>query len=275
MKIAVIGDIGVDYYENLNILRPGGIAFNFAYSLVKSDKNIKVSIIAPRGSDTNSKKLLKIIKNLKINYSHIKEIKGTIPKQNIFLEKNGERKFTGYDAGVLKKWKLSQNDIDFICKHDALFVPLSDGMEHIFEKIKRLKCDIVKAVDFSQDYEFADFDKKDNIITKNAIYFDVIFVGGKKKHQKMVRTLSKKYVEKIFVLTLGKGGSQAFYQDEEYYEPAKKVKVVDATGAGDAFQAGFLYSWLSKQNVKTALKVGTKTASAIIKHVGSTPLILK
>lgn len=275
MKIACVGDVGVDYYENLKLLKPGGIAFNFACNLVKSSKKNKVSIVALLGDDIFTQKLLQIIKELKINFSHIKIMHGNSPKQNIFLKENGERKFTGYNPGVLTKWKLQKTGVDFICKHDAVFVPLSDGIEHIFNAVKKIKGPI-KVVDFSQDYEFADFSKQNNIITKNIKYFDIIFIGGSGKYLKMVEKLAKNNFEKVIVLTLGFKGSISFYQGKIYIQKAMKVrKIVDTTGCGDAFQAGFLASWIEKKDIKTALLKGTKRAASIIKYVGSTPLTLK
>lgn len=273
MKIAVVGDIGIDYYENPNLLKPGGIAFNFAYN-VKMSGVKNVSLVGVLGSDKYSQKLLSLAKKMRFNTSNVQTIKGDCPKQNIYLGKGGERKFTGYNAGVLVKWKPRMKDLDSIKKHDAVFVPLSDGMEQIFNTVKKLKKPL-KAVDFSQDSEFADFDKEENVITKNAKHFDTIFVGGKKKHQKMIKLLARKYPEKIFVLTLGKDGSISYYQGIKSFQPAKKInKVIDTTGCGDAFQAGFLSTWLTTKNINKSLTKGTQRAASVIRHAGSTPLTI-
>jgi sugar/nucleoside kinase (ribokinase family) len=152
----------------------------------------------------------------------------------------------------------------------VVYVPLSDGMEQIFNTVKKLK-GLIKAVDFSQDYEFADLDNKENIITRNSKYFDLIFAGGKKKHKKMIKNLAGKYPERVFVLTLGRNGSISFHNNKEFFEPAKNVKVVDTTGAGDAFQASFLSTWIRTKNIKESLKIGTLYASKIIQTVRSTP----
>src|SRR3972149_10290958 len=104
LKIAVVGDVGIDYYENLDLQKPGGIAFNFAYNLTQCGIK-KVALVSVLGSDENSDELLKLIEHINIDSTHIQKFAGSPPKQNISL-KNGERKFTGYSPGVLKKWKL-------------------------------------------------------------------------------------------------------------------------------------------------------------------------
>lgn len=268
MKIAVVGDVGIDFYKNLDVYKPGGIAFNVAYHLIQANND--VSLIGILGTDQSSSKLKILLNQLKINIKHLQRKVGEAPLQQILL-KNGERKFVGYTPGVLNKWRLRKMDLPFIQSHDALFVPINDGMESIFNAVKKIRGPI-KAADFSQDYNRADFDKKDNIITKNIKYFDVIFVGGMKKHQKMISNLSKKYPEKVIVLTLGKSGSKAFYKNRVYSQQAKKLTVVDATGAGDAFQATFLSTWILEQNIIQGMKNGTNQASLVIKHVGSTNL---
>lgn len=272
MKTSVLGDIGVDYYENLKILKPGGIAFNFAFHLKKSGVE-HVTLMSIIGKDIYAKKLINVLKKTKIDTSWIQKASGDTPMQNISLA-NGERKFTGYNPGVLKKWKLRKKDLYSLASHDALFVPLSDGMKHIFDEVKKLTGPI-KAVDFSQDSEYADFDKKENVITKNSKYFDVVFVGGKKKHENIIAKLSKEYPQKVFVLTLGKLGSLAYYMNKKYIHSAQRVKIVDTTGAGDSFQAAFFATWIKTKDVKKSLHIATKNSSKVINHLGSTNLILE
>ena len=132
MKIAVVGDVGVDYYKNLDLVKPGGIAFNFAYGLISSGQK-SVSLVSAIGNDRYSKELLVLIKKLKIKIDHMQKLVGNTPKQDIILL-NGERKFIGYDPGILKKWKLKDEDLKFLKRQNAIFVPLSDGMENIFGK---------------------------------------------------------------------------------------------------------------------------------------------
>lgn len=271
MKIAVVGDFGIDNYTNLSISKPGGIAFNVAYNLTQADKSLSVSLISIIGNDSLSTKLKNIAKSARLNTSHLKIENGKSPTQKIEL-KNGERKFTGYDPGILTKWKLSKSDIEFICKHDVVYVPLSDGMESIFENIEKLNCKIIKVADFSQDYEFADFDNKENVITKNAKYFSIVFIGGNLKHKALIKKLSQMHKQVLFVLTLGSKGSIAFKEEKEYRQSSFKLKVVDTTGCGDAFQAAFLANYLRGRSILLALKNATKKSATIIGFVGSTTL---
>ena len=53
--------------------------------------------------------------------------------------------------------------------------------------------------------------------------------------------------------------------------PAERVDVVDTTGAGDAFAAGFLASWLLHPEPETALAAGNRLAARAVARVGARP----
>lgn len=268
MRIASIGDTGIDQYLNLGLRKPGGIAFNFAVHVLDAGEN--ASLVSVVGNDKDGEELLSLVEKLKLNTGHFARIVGKTPWQKIILEKTVERKFVGYRQGVLRNWQLSQENLSFIAKHDAVFVPLSDGMEHVFSSVVDLKTDAVKIVDFSQDYEFADFDKKDNVITKYCQYFDVNFVGATEKQLPLLKSLSKKYPEKVFVLTLGKKGSVGFLDGKKFLQPAKNVKhPVDTTGCGDAFQAGFSVNYLKTRNLPFSLQFAAEQAALVTQYLGS------
>ena len=71
------------------------------------------------------------------------------------------------------------------------------------------------------------------------------------------------------VITLGEMGSKAITKDKEYYQPAFKVKVVDTTGAGDAFSAGFIYGLMKNLPLDLCLKIGNYIASYNIQYYGA------
>jgi ribokinase len=56
---------------------------------------------------------------------------------------------------------------------------------------------------------------------------------------------------------------------EKYLVKPFKVKVVDTTGAGDAFDAGFLYGLLSGKNLCECAKTGNFIASGCIMSMGA------
>jgi sugar/nucleoside kinase (ribokinase family) len=52
-------------------------------------------------------------------------------------------------------------------------------------------------------------------------------------------------------------------------QSARDVPVIDATGAGDSFLAGFLVRYLKTKDVQGSLAAGTSLASKVIQKVGA------
>ena len=82
----------------------------------------------------------------------------------------------------------------------------------------------------------------------------------------------------IIIVKLGKEGCIVNYLDENAKEnvfrvKAEKVKVVDTTGAGDAFDAAFCYKFLKCGDVKKSAKFANSLASLVIAEYGARPKI--
>jgi sugar/nucleoside kinase (ribokinase family) len=71
------------------------------------------------------------------------------------------------------------------------------------------------------------------------------------------------------VVTQGSKGCMAIHGNRVYQQKAFKTRVVDTTGAGDAFTAGFIHSMLRKDSMEYALKFASVCASLNIKSVGA------
>jgi sugar/nucleoside kinase (ribokinase family) len=73
------------------------------------------------------------------------------------------------------------------------------------------------------------------------------------------------------VVKLGSGGARWSRDGEAVTVPALSVPVVDTTGAGDAFAAGFLPTYLDGGGPAAALRDGVKTAAQAVSHPGARP----
>ena len=79
-----------------------------------------------------------------------------------------------------------------------------------------------------------------------------------------------KSLNKTLVITRSDKGSIAINQNEIVEcESQKDLKIVDLTGAGDLFAAGFLHGYINKMEIKQSLKKGTEMASKIIQKIGA------
>ncbi|MBC9227660.1 hypothetical protein GL325_15135 [Aeromicrobium sp. 636] len=73
------------------------------------------------------------------------------------------------------------------------------------------------------------------------------------------------------VVTLGSMGAAYVAGDIREQVASPRIQVVDTTGAGDAFTAGFLASWVSQREPRTALQGGIGAASRCVQQRGARP----
>ena len=79
-----------------------------------------------------------------------------------------------------------------------------------------------------------------------------------------------KQTGKIIIVTRGEKGSVAIFNNEVYEcESKKNLKILDLTGAGDLFAAGFLHGHINELTFKESLEKGTELSSKIIQSIGA------
>jgi fructokinase len=79
-----------------------------------------------------------------------------------------------------------------------------------------------------------------------------------------------KNIKKLIIITRSENGSVAVLNNEiTNCESIKVEKVLDLTGAGDLFAAGFLKEYLDKSNIKKCLQTGSNLAAKIIQKIGA------
>jgi sugar/nucleoside kinase (ribokinase family) len=78
----------------------------------------------------------------------------------------------------------------------------------------------------------------------------------------------------LAVVTRSEQGAMAVTRGETVAVPAYPVqRVVDTTGAGDLFAAGFLFGYTNDKDLRTSLRLGALAAAEVISHVGPRPLV--
>ena len=79
-----------------------------------------------------------------------------------------------------------------------------------------------------------------------------------------------KQLNKLVVITRGEKGAVAIDGEEIFESKVKKnLKIVDLTGAGDLFAAGYLHGFLNNLSINECLEKGTELSSKIIQKIGA------
>ena len=121
--------------------------------------------------------------------------------------------------------------------------------------VDRHKKDFLDLVQNKLDITFANEQEILELI--DAKNFDDVISFGKKLNKTLVITRSDK-------------GSVAINQGEvAECKSHTNLKIIDLTGAGDLFAAGFLHGHINKMSIKESLAKGTEMASKIIQQIGA------
>ena len=79
-----------------------------------------------------------------------------------------------------------------------------------------------------------------------------------------------KQLKKLVVITRGEKGAIAVHGEEIIETDIQKnLKILDLTGAGDLFAAGFLHGYINKLSIEESLKKGTEMSSKVIQQIGA------
>ena len=239
MKVVCVGDIGVDQYLPSREQRFGGITANFARQAREEfPVDDEIHIVSCIGSDDGADLVRSSLVGAEID-CHISAIPGDTPTQLIELQADGERNFIRYDPGVLNDFEFNWEQREIIARSSLLVAPVFVQIVDLFHELLAIETDGLIAIDFADFREHPDFDLLEKSIDKVDIGFFGLSVDDTAVIDR-IALLAARHA-RLFVVTLGADGSRVFHGNQEYRCDAVPVeKVVDTTGAGDAYAAGFL-----------------------------------
>lgn len=267
MKVVCVGDCGVDHYLPSGERRFGGITANFARHARKEfPADDEVHIVSCIGDDDGADLVRSSLATTGIN-CHISMIPGTTPTQYIELEADGEKNFVRYDAGVLNDFVFSQAQRDIIASSGLLVAPVFLQIVDLFSELLSIETSGLTAIDFADFLQHPDFALLEENIDKVDIGIFGLSVDDTAAMER-IASLAARH-DKLFVITLGANGSRVFHGTRQVQCDAVPVEeVVDTTGAGDAFAAGFLARYCHGAGVDTSMQHGAELAATVIAKLG-------
>jgi len=268
MKVVCVGDCGVDHYLPSDELRFGGITANFArHARREFQADDDIHVVTCLGDDDGARLVRASLANTGID-CHISTISGTTSTQYIELEADGEKNFVRYEAGVLNDFHFNNKQREIIARSQLLVAPIYVQILDLFAELLAIETNGLTAIDFADFRQHPDFALLENNMNK----VDIGFFGLSVDDVAMVEQLASLAAQhnKLFITTLGANGSYAFHGSRLFQCDAVPVeKVIDTTGAGDAFAAGFLSRYCHGASVDTSMKYGARLAAANVGKLGS------
>ena len=197
---------------------------------------------------------------------------------NILVSPDGERTMATH-IGIgsqLQPDEVSENILDNI---DHIYMESYLWDHELTKKTLKKFGDIAKSKNTEISLSLSDpfcvdrhRDELNNFVKENVdlvfCNFDEAKMFSQSETMADVSSFFNDYGKKI-VMTSGAEGAYFFYNDDVSHQPSKKIEnVIDTTGAGDNFAAGFLDFYLSGKSIDEALINGNTRAVEVIQQLG-------
>lgn len=256
----------------------GGMALNTAASVAKIGK-VPVGLISCLGHDICGGIIENGLTELNVDISHVCYTdKANTGNAICFIHPGGERSFV---LCMAANNHLNIDNIEFDALKEGDFLHVGGAMimdgtkgEDLANILKRTKN---KKVTISLDTCWDGTDQWTKILEPCLPYVDIfetnkeeaVLYAGKRSLEKALEFYSS-FNPKVIVIKMGVDG--AFIKSPEFSGkvPIFHVDAVDATGAGDAFDAGFLTGLINNWSVEQSAVFGSAVGAKCVTALGAT-----
>lgn len=265
---------GLTNFSTASLVGFGGIIGNFLVCCSKL--GLRCGVIGIIGGDRYGKTIIKCLTKLGIDTSMLLvDPKGSTAKVACIVDRKGERTFI-VDPGVQAQVRLPDRVFEYVTKCKAFHTDCLDVKQACVLLRKAKHNNVTTSADIGALAEHVL-----QRIEKTWVYevlnsCDVAFIS--KDHAwRIFPGLSNAEIlgkmldcgVRVAVMTLGRRGCIVANGGKIIRVKAFKVNVVDTTGAGDAFEAGFIYSMLKGLEAEEAAIFGSAVAALKCTKLGA------
>ncbi len=289
MDVICVGEIVVDFIPIDDFTYKacfGGAPMNCAIACSKL--GLKVGAITAVGNDAFGRFLINTLNEHGVDTSHVKIIKGTRTTLAFVVKlPGGEREFFFYrkpwSLSADTELKLTDSDVEYLRRAKVVHISgfaLSQepSRSEILNILPKLKAHNV-LLSLDPTFRIDVWDSKEEAReTYNEVlkYVDILLATLKEYSLlfetsdigECIRSASKTGI-KIIGIKMGEKGAVLSNGDKAFFMKAYKVPVKDTVGAGDAWNAGILYSLIRKLSLDHSLKIANAVAAIKCMHIGA------
>ncbi|MDB5660547.1 MAG: hypothetical protein JWS10_3162 [Cypionkella sp.] len=260
LQFATVGDNCIDRYLPLAQAAVGGNALNVAVQLALAGE--PCTYFGAVGLDEAGRWTRDALMGNGVSVSHLQELDAPTAYTDIDVDAAGERIIAFEEFGSTALYRPTPSDISALKTMGHIHIGWFNGAAALRDALAG------SGVSFSQDVA----------VNPDAFGLDVGFesVGPSEilAREALQRLLGCGC--KVAVVTCGAMGSMASDGTETVVTGIRALSsVVDTTGAGDTFIAGFLAAWKRGQPLAACLATGRDAAAQTCGHVGGFPQTLQ
>ena len=288
-KILCIGDLALDVISQLKepinygndtasriSSHPGGQAANVATWITRTHS--KAQLVARVGNDPVGFALISDLDKYGVEHMNLMHSGRPTGVVVILVDSNGERTMFP-DNGANADLEIS--DLPPLADVDGVYVSgyaLLDfrSREAVLSMIAKIKA-AGKPIYFdptttgamkivSRDEVLSWVKLMDGILLNSE---EALYLGDAKDVETAEKNLTA--YTPLVVIKLGSRGAMAVHKEIIAKVSAVTTNVVDTTGAGDSFAAGFIPKWLETNDLEASLSAGTALAAKCVATVGARP----
>jgi len=256
--VAVVGDNTIDRYLDEPELGDltGGNALNVAVQLAML--GLRVGYFGAVGTDANAELVRRAAQAREVDISGLVSIDGSTALTTIRRDADGDRHFESEDFGVTAGYHPDNDALTRIAGARWVHIGMLSDARSFGEALARLS-----NVPVSQDCS----------VSPDSHRLAVHFASAGEDEVEAERIVSTALgrTSDLVIATLGAQGALAGRSSDRWRVPSEPIDVVDTTGAGDSFMAGFIAARLNGDEMEQALRNAAQRGSFTCQYMGGWP----
>lgn len=263
LRVAVVGDNTIDRYLGPPITEyVGGNAVNVAVQLRRltgADGAGRIGYFGAIGPDSDGASIARALELTGLDLAGLVRQEGPSAVTEISLTDDGDRVFEREEFGVTASYLPDAAAIERMAAADWVHIGMMPRAADLVAALIRRKPTLSVSQDCSVSPGHASL----------AVAFDS--AGEDESSGRRMASAAIAGGAGLAVVTLGALGAVAFDGNTSWHQAAHAAQVVDTTGAGDSFTAGFIDATLNGASVQDALAAGARLAAATCEHLAGFP----
>lgn len=253
----------------------GGDAFNVASNLALLDT--AVSLLSFVGNDDLGVYLKDKTQSFGVDTKNLKQIDTPTSASAVLIANSGARSFVSFKGAC---HSLSEQDLpkEILSEFDLLYLGSAfdlpqldgEGMTKVFKRAK--ECGLTTVLDTT-----AEPSAKDCFQFANTLKYTDIFMPSEREARLLTDCEDMRKAADIFhqmgakvvIIKLGSKGCLLSQSEKKREFSAYNAKVVDTTGAGDAFVSGFIASYARAMKIDDCVKIALAAGAVCVGKMGA------
>lgn len=274
-ELAMGGKYFTDYFhEGL-----GGGATNVAIGL--HHFGVRVSLLTLIGKNSFKPMITEKLQAAGISYIHSKMVDEYLNISCILLSEKGEKTVINYQTPHQHLFS-GHDEYERVLRSKYIYLANLPDVS-FFEKFKLVKFLKTHEKTVIANFGVVDCRRPKEQIVNMLEHIDVLIVNAHEFadmvkteysrisfNKNVIQFYFPKHQDKVFIVTDGKKGSHGYVNRKVYHEkPIEPAEIVDSTGAGDGYSAGFIAEYMKSKDIEASMKSGAKYASKILAKIGA------